>query len=305
MLKLCHFLPIMISNSNLFFFAFIVLSVINSSLQVNSSLFDATQNVELDLFLCVDKTKLIFLEYRCDGIPNCPDASDERSCNCPTGQFRASSGYCVSSLIDFVQHRYCHSKNNRRACFKVCQPKEFRCSSAKCIPQSKVCDGFADCDYSIDEWHDCQPQEKKILKHKCAVDELPCYLKTGIRCAKFYEECFYYHQCEVDGCDPNFSCPKKLDWRCFGGPCVTKKSLNDDKADCIGGADETPNAARWKKGLKPSIDSKLGVSIEASSAVYKFAKYILSLFLICAIGVQLYMLKNNSSSRFKRRSSKK
>ena len=81
-----------------FFFSFFLL--------VTKPLSCGNQGWNCGFGLCIPKS------YRCDGVPHCPNFSDEQNCfDC----------------------------------------KEFRCGDGSCIPYWKTCNGVADCRDSSDE----------------------------------------------------------------------------------------------------------------------------------------------------------
>ncbi len=104
---------------------------------------------------CYDKT-CVLSHYFCDGIPDCPDYSDEKEC----------SHVCSSAEGSHV-NMHCFKDCTPPAC--VCHDLYFQCHRGGCVPWSRVCDGVGDCEQREDEiycaslikgkepWHDVPP----------------------------------------------------------------------------------------------------------------------------------------------------
>jgi hypothetical protein len=97
-------------------------------------------------FICFDGSE-ISLEKNCDGIPNCPDGEDENNCL----PFLADTDGTLSD-----------NRNYFRAfsvAGPVCDPlDQYQCKEGVCISIDNVCDGVMDCMFEDDEF-DCTDGE--------------------------------------------------------------------------------------------------------------------------------------------------
>ncbi len=114
-----------------------------------------TQHCLANQFTCGDGT-CILIHYHCDGIVDCPDSTDEISCEhaCQLSKDPEKTMYDTVSQMP------------KQACFKACFPETCTCSelyfhckkSTMCVPASKLCDGHADCPENEDEMF-CQTEK--------------------------------------------------------------------------------------------------------------------------------------------------
>ncbi|TGZ32477.1 Vitellogenin receptor [Temnothorax longispinosus] len=110
--------------------------------------------------------------FRCDGIDDCHDDSDEKhysnecpryndehDCNlCFEGYFACDNKKCIRELWICDKDDDCGDNSDEKNCddnkkmiTKSDKCDEFKCSADTCLPYSKVCDGNRNCPYGSDE----------------------------------------------------------------------------------------------------------------------------------------------------------
>ena len=195
----------------------------------------------------------------CDGVPQCADHSDERTCNatcnsylptrrCRSGMNRANSSYCVGEhqWCDGVVH--CADQSDESDCRPhECPGSEFLCSSRPvwykydssrwCLASEYVCDGFNDCaDFSDEQNCDYPvcPEGQFKCGHRNATRGPVCIAREGlcnvdVDCASGVDE---------RGCDTHASCDQSS-FACHDGSrCVALSRRCDGIAHCSDASDE-------------------------------------------------------------------
>jgi len=106
-------------------------------------------------FLCANGQKCISTSWKCDGVNDCADASDELrcgTCNATTQISCNDTGRCLVKEWRCDGNQDCADNSDELNC--VCNPStQFKCTDAlgKCIPLRWVCDRQNDCPNASDE----------------------------------------------------------------------------------------------------------------------------------------------------------
>ncbi|XP_026686698.1 sortilin-related receptor [Diaphorina citri] len=173
------------------------------------------------MFKCRNQ-KCISYTWKCDGVDDCEDNSDEEGCegiiNDNTPKNRSQS-----------------TAKPEKGCGKF----EFRCDSGKCITEASVCDGLKDCEGGEDEKFSCN------LRPQCTHDQFECRM-TG-NCIPLSQLCDGKPQCpdESDEMGCSYRHPTPAGPSCFMGyfPCDVSRCfplsyMCDGKQECYDGTDE-------------------------------------------------------------------
>uniref|UniRef100_A0AAR2KTG8 Low density lipoprotein receptor-related protein 5 n=1 Tax=Pygocentrus nattereri TaxID=42514 RepID=A0AAR2KTG8_PYGNA len=92
------------------------------------------------------------MAWRCDGIAECADHSDEMNCPmCSELQFQCDKGQCVDAQLRCNGEPDCADGSDEQDCDTICMLNQFRCSNNKCILKKQQCDSYADCIDGSDE----------------------------------------------------------------------------------------------------------------------------------------------------------
>ncbi|KAL0829250.1 hypothetical protein ABMA28_004072 [Loxostege sticticalis] len=163
--------------------------------------------------------------WRCDGVDDCGDHSDEAGC-----------GMIHETTSVAPDHATSKSK---------CGKNQFTCAPGVCIPLSWVCDRREDCPDGSDE-HGCARRTTEITP-VCASDEIPC--ADGHGCIKDDQFCDGVAQC-ADGsdealCGPHMSnkpvleCPAEFFVCDEGTLCIPHFKVCNGQQDCYDESDES------------------------------------------------------------------
>ena len=141
-------------------------------------------------FICSDG-KCIHPAWLCDGMVDCVRGQDERTKNCYPGNYyvTAQRQFLIMSseppstwvrLFSFSDEEE-EEEETGGGVGGLCPIRQYRCSDGTCIPESYLCDGYAnDCPRNEDEERDCttsggeEEEEEEEEEVVCREDEYQC-----------------------------------------------------------------------------------------------------------------------------------
>ncbi|XP_043797108.1 basement membrane-specific heparan sulfate proteoglycan core protein-like isoform X11 [Apis laboriosa] len=211
---------------------------------------------------CKDGT-CVLLEWRCNGIPNCKDGSDEEGCPETTTHVSENITEFYEEVtkeikkeedIEGVKLSKCRADDTVRCsdesryicsvqkCDGVkdcddgddevgcphpgCNPGEFACDVSRCILASHRCNFIKECDDGSDE-HDCSYPACTASQFKCRNEQ----------CVDSSARCNGVNDC-LDRSD-ELNCPCGKDqFECTPGVCISNSKQCDGVMDCNNGKDE-------------------------------------------------------------------
>ncbi|XP_054256859.1 putative vitellogenin receptor [Macrosteles quadrilineatus] len=165
---------------------------------------------------------------------------DSRTCempkHCQVGQYRCTSGECISVALRCNHRVDCHSGDDELNCktFTLqCTRGTFSCHNGeKCLDHEKRCDGTTDCQDGSDEVN-CFTESST-----CKPGEFQC--KSG-PCIPMSWRCDDTKDCEDESdelqCDKTTCHPEK-EFRCTSGTCIPSSWECDGQPDCSDASDE-------------------------------------------------------------------
>uniref|UniRef100_A0A3Q3AY67 Sortilin-related receptor n=1 Tax=Kryptolebias marmoratus TaxID=37003 RepID=A0A3Q3AY67_KRYMA len=207
----------------------------------------------------------VSLEWKCDGMDDCGDYSDEANCAAATDvpgcsryfQYECRNGRCIPTWWKCDGENDCGDWSDEAQCTGMsgvtphnvtpgpttCAPNRFHCGSGACIINTWVCDGYADCPDGSDELGcpTVPTQAPPPSPGRCTRGQFQC--RQPPHCIPEWLHCDGQLNCE-DGSD-EARCPTREPLLCVNGTrcsdgeaCVLDNERCDGFLDCSDHSDE-------------------------------------------------------------------
>lgn len=118
------------------------------------------------------------MSYVCNSRYDCRDLSDEIGCKCGENMFTCEDGSCVSMKYRCDGIAQCDDRSDEFSCLQSWCPRgQWRCDMGLCIPDIYRCDGIPQCPDLSDEVQcpECKDLVKRGKGHyTCATKNQHC-----------------------------------------------------------------------------------------------------------------------------------